>query len=343
MASFVKRSGSWYATVRRKGYPSISKTFPNKALAQEWARGIEQSMDASKFSDARILSDIPLKVLITRYMEDVGGQDGFGKNKSATLVSLRSYLGEVLIGNLTSDRLMEFVQDRIRLGAGGVTIAIDLTYLKQVLDTAKYLWKIPVNPEAVSEARILMRYAGVNTRSKERNRRPTEEELTKLYAYFDVPTRRKTIPYTDIIKFAIASAMRLGEITRIRWCDLNEAERTILISDRKDPKQKSGNDQVVPLLGEAFDIVMRQPRSSDRIFPVHEKTISSVFPRACQSLGIDDLRFHDFRHEGVSRLFEQGYRIEQVALVSGHKSWENLKRYTQLKARDLHRDNKVQS
>ena len=51
--------------------------------------GVEQSMDASKFSDARILSDIPLKVLITRYIEDVGGLDGFGKNKSATLARLR--------------------------------------------------------------------------------------------------------------------------------------------------------------------------------------------------------------------------------------------------------------
>jgi integrase len=338
MASFIKRSGNWFATVRRKGYSSISKTFPTKVLAQEWARGIEQSMDASKFSDARMISDIPFKALVTRYIEDIGEEDSFGKNKRATLLSLRKYLGDVPASNLTADRIMGFVRDRMGMGAGGVTIAIDLTYLKQVLDTAKYLWKLPVKPEAIAEARILMQYAGISTRSKERNRRPTEEELEKLYAYFDKPGSRKTLPYSDIIKFAIASAMRLGEITRIQWGDMNEADRTILIRDRKDPKQKVGNDQIVPLLGEAFDIVKRQPRDSDKIFPANEKTISTIFPRACQALGIVDLHFHDFRHEGVSRLFEQSYRIEQVALVSGHRSWENLKRYTQLKAKDLHRD-----
>lgn len=337
MASFVKRSGSWYATIRRKGYPSLSKTLPTKALAQEWARGIEQSMDASKFNDPRIISDIPFKALIVRYMDELGN-DGFGKNKLATLKKLQEYLGSVPVGQLTPDRIMQFIRDRNAMGAGGVTIAIDLTYMKQVLDTAKFLWKMPVKPEAVSEAKVLMHYAGISTRSKERDRRPSEAELNLLYNYFDSPTSRKTVPYGDLIRFAIASAMRLGEITRIRWDDINHADRTILIRDRKDPKQKEGNDQTVPLLGDAYDIVMRQPKTDDCIFPYNEKSVSSVFPRSCSVLGIVDLHFHDFRHEGVSRLFQQGYRIEQVALVSGHKSWENLKRYTQLKAKDLHRD-----
>jgi Phage integrase family len=51
----------------------------------------------------------------------------------------------------------------------------------------------------------------------------------------------------------------------------------------------------------------------------------------CQFLGIDDLHFHDLRHEGVSRLFEIGRNIPQVAAVSGHRSWSSLKRYTHLR------------
>ena len=131
--------------------------------------------------------------------------------------------------------------------------------------------------------------------------------------------------------------MRLGEIIRIKWDDLNEADRTVIIRDRKHPREKVGNDQEVPLLGEAFEIVMRQPRTDGRIFPVTEGTVSTIFPRACRQLGIEDLAFHDLRHEGVSRLFEMGYSIEQVALVSGHRDWKMLKRYTQIKAKDLHR------
>jgi site-specific recombinase XerD len=65
-------------------------------------------------------------------------------------------------------------------------------------------------------------------------------------------------------------------------------------------------------------------------------TITTIFPRAKNALGIQNLHFHDLRHEGVSRLFEQGYQIQEVALVSGHRDWTMLARYTQIKAKDLH-------
>jgi integrase len=103
-----------------------------------------------------------------------------------------------------------------------------------------------------------------------------------------------------------------------------------------------GNDQEVPLLGKTFGIVKRQPKpvnmsEDSRIFPVEADTITTIFPRAKTALGIVGLHFHDLRHEGVSRLFEQGYRIEQVALISGHRDWNMLARYTQIRAKDLHK------
>lgn len=145
----------------------------------------------------------------------------------------------------------------------------------------------------------------------------------------------------DIIDFAVESAMRVDEITRLRWIDLNEEDRTIIIRNRKHPRQKVGNDQEVPLLGATFDIVKRQRKPPDvteesRIFPVKTDTITTIFPRAKAALKIVDLHFHDLRHEGVSRLFERGYRIEQVALISGHRDWKMLVRYTQIRAKDLH-------
>lgn len=150
----------------------------------------------------------------------------------------------------------------------------------------------------------------------------------------------------DIIPFAIATAMRLGEIVSIRWSDLNEEKKTVIIRDRKDPKNKMGNDKAVPLLPDAWEIVKRQPRSKDdspddRIFPYLADTVSSTFPRACNELGIVDLRFHDFRHEGTSRLFEMGYQIQEVAIFTGHKSWNSLRRYTQIKPESLHQQRKT--
>jgi integrase len=93
------------------------------------------------------------------------------------------------------------------------------------------------------------------------------------------------------------------------------------------------------MLGEAWEILQRQPRVDDepRIFPVHEQTLSKYFKAACDACGVPDLHFHDLRHEGTSRLFEEGYQIQQVALVTGHKDWRHLRRYTNLKPEDLHK------
>ena len=74
----------------------------------------------------------------------------------------------------------------------------------------------------------------------------------------------------------------------------------------------------------------------DRIFPYHHKSAGTAFTRACHDLGIEDFHFHDLRHEGTSRLFEAGFAIEQVALVTGHKDWKMLRRYTHLKPESLH-------
>jgi integrase len=204
---------------------------------------------------------------------------------------------------------------------------------------ARSLWKLPLPPSPIAAVRKNLRYLGLIGKSKRRDRRPTEAEIAVICAWFE-KKRRQRVPMPDIIRFAIASAMRAGEITRLRWSDIHEVDKTILIRDRKDPEAKIGNDQTVPLLGDAWAIVQRQPRGGDLIFPYNEKTFSSLFPRACKDLGIEDLRFHDLRHEGVSRLFEAGYPIEQVALVSGHRDWKQLQRYTQIKAKNLHREAK---
>lgn len=337
MASIIKIGASWRAQVRRKGFKPITESFPTKAMAQKWATKIESEIDSKKYQDGRGLADISLEKLIDRYIEEIGAEKTFGKNKAAVLASLKQNLGDLNLSELTDDRLTRYVKDRRASGAGGVTINIDLTYLGTVLKTARQLWKIPVSLDPVTVARANMGHLGISTRSNERDRRPTSDEIKRLCAYFD---DRSELPMRDIINFAIATAMRLSEIVGLRWENLNRKDKTIVIKDRKHPRQKKGNDQEVPLLGDAYKIALRQPQDGDLIFPYKAETISTIFPRACTELKIVDLHFHDFRHEGVSRLFEQGYMIEQVALVSGHRDWKMLARYTQIKAKDLHRDGK---
>jgi hypothetical protein len=118
----------------------------------------------------------------------------------------------------------------------------------------------------------------------------------------------------------------------------------LLIRNRKDPRRKNGNDQRIPLLDvsgyDACQIVEEQRKfagsNRGRIFPYNGRSVGTAFRRQCRELKIEDLHFHDLRHEGTSRLFEAGFSIEQVALVTDHKDWKMLRRYTHLKPEDLH-------
>lgn len=191
-------------------------------------------------------------------------------------------------------------------------------------------------------ARIALTRLGLIGRANERERRPSSDEIEALLDYFDNKTNM-FIPMCRIIRFAISTAMRQEEICRIEWSDVDFKKRIIVIRDRKDPRRKNGNDQKVPLLNlsgfDAWQLLLEQKvltGGNGRVFPYHHNSVGAAFRRARKKLGIEDLRFHDLRHEATSRLFEAGLSIEQTALVTGHKDWKVLRRYTHLKPENLH-------
>lgn len=170
-------------------------------------------------------------------------------------------------------------------------------------------------------------------RGRARERRPTPEELARVLSHLSPQMQ-------DVVSFAVASAMRRGEICRIRWDDLEADRRLVLIRDRKHPKRTQGNHKLVPLVDrtgiDAWAIAQRQPKGDERIFPLSTEYVSDTFAAACKAAGVVDLHFHDLRHEATSRLFEAGMSIEQVAVITGHEDWRNLKKYTNLKPESLH-------
>lgn len=133
------------------------------------------------------------------------------------------------------------------------------------------------------------------------------------------PRKDGTIGYTAQIKIkrggrvvfsqaqTLFSTRRQEEITRIRWTDLGEGR--VLVRDMKHPGDKMGNDTWCGLPPEAEAIARAMPKVAPEIFPFSSDAISAAFTRACKTLEIEDLRFHDLRHEGASHLFEMGWTI----------------------------------
>lgn len=329
MASILKRGNRWRALIRRQGHPPICKTHDTKAAAEVWARKIETELDAGKTMAGA--TGVTVSELIKVYRELRAGARPIldTSNEHYMLQHLDEGLGDIKAEALTVEDLIGWCRQRADEGAGPYTLNMEVSKLGTVLRYAAAAKRMQVL-DVVGLARPLLSHSGLIGGGGKRERRITPDELERLLA---------ALPgwLAEIVVFAIATAMRREEVTRIAWADLDEAKRLVLIRDRKHPRRKKGNDERIPLLPEAWAVVEKQPRVDARIFPRHPQTISKAFKKACDELGIADLHFHDLRHEGTSRLFEQGYAIEQVALITGHKDWRQLRRYTQLKPESLHR------
>lgn len=351
MATIVKRGPRWRAQVRRTGHSTLSKTFATRAEALAWGRDIEGKIDRGQAVDPG--RRITFAELMAAYREQLLASKGIGRSKAQALDKLMKLLGPRRLVELRTTAFLEFCKAREGEGAGPATILQDLTHIGTVLRHGGALigaeHAVETCITALDAARRTLRHSGRVANPEERGRRPTDDELKKLIAHWS-PNPRQAIPMIDLMLFAVATAMRLGEIVGLRWENLDEANRTVIIRERKHPTKKTTNHQKVPLpfgtcavggqLIDPLQIMLRQPsawRREGRIFPHAAQSVSRAFQRATDDTGIADLRFHDLRHDGASRLFEAGWPIEKVALVTGHRDWNMLRRYTQLRAEDFHR------
>jgi integrase len=312
-----------------------AKTFSRKSAAERWARARRVALeDPAALAQARAgtTGKLKLSVLIKWYRETFRKLAKWGRNKEESLKRLeRDPLGDEDALTLDGPRLVEFIKNRRLQGAGPSTAGNDLVWIGVVLRAAKNVDRKPVRPEIVDEARETCRELRLIGKSRRRYRRPTDSELTALDGHFELRDKRSDIPMLDIWHFAITSTRREDEICRLLWEDNDPRTRTGLVRDAKHPEKKDGNHRRFRYTQEGWDIVRRQPRTDARIFPHKPRSVCAAFTRACQLLGIKNLHFHDGRHEAVSRLFEMGYHIEEVALFSLHESWDELKRYTNIR------------
>ena len=263
--------------------------------------------------------------MIERYLAEMKKVRPLGKTKLATLNAIgESYFGKLPDKDISSQKLVEYALWRMSKEGGDVkpqTVGNDLSHLGAVLSVARPAWGYEVDSQAMGDARKVLKKLGYNMRSRERDRRPTLDELDRLLTHFQgIQARRPTaINMLKVAGFALFSTRRQEEITRILWADLDEVGHRVLVRDMKNPGQKIGNDVWCHLPPEAWAILQTMPKERPEIFPYDAGSISASWTRACQFLEIEDLNFHDLRHEGVSRLFEMDWDIPRVASVSGHR------------------------
>jgi len=313
-----KRNGKFQAQVRREGITPIYKTFTNKKDAVVWLRGIEARIDAGE-TNVSAPKATTLADLLTRYSQEVTPtKKGCNAEQRRLSRLLRDSIAITPLSKLTSARLAEFRDRRVHDGVRAAQY--DLILIKHCIKIARLEWGVPMPINPVDAVRIPN---GI----KRRERRLRDGEYVAL---MQAAKSCKNTLIWPMVDFAIETGMRRSEILSLRWENLSDQQRMASLHDTKN-----GSKRDVPLTLKAAQVIANVPTHTVNIFPTSDYAVRHAWDRLVRRAGIEDLRFHDLRHEAVSRFFEMGLSVPEVALISGHKDYQMLARYTHMTAKNV--------
>lgn len=319
MASYRQRSGKWQARVTR-GEIIAQKSFHTKRDAERWARQTEIQIDRGEYTPPPIKTTIlkaqTLGEILERYLHEMSGNH----RSNTTKVNIRTItrtLGHIGIEDINARNIAQWRDSRLET-VKPATVSREINTLSAVLNHAKSEWEIELN----NPIPHIKRPIG----AKPRTRRLEGNEEALLLAALKPEHAR-------VISFAIATGMRRGEILALEWANIDFKRQVAFL-----PVTKNSEPRYVPLSIKAIAVLKNSAPADERfgkVFKVHPECLDRAWRRACKRTGIAGLRVHDLRREAVSRFFEQGLSVPEVAAISGHKTLSQLQVYTRFKAEDL--------
>ncbi len=346
MATIVKTpSGTWKALIRKTGWPPVAKTFRTKRDAEDWSRRTEDEMVRGVYIQRAPAERMTVAAALKRYLKEVTPtkrpSTQVGEHKKAQTII--NHLGKYSLAALSPDIIADFRDMRLagdedakgmRKPRSNNTVRLELALLGHLFTIAIKEWSIGLPANPVANIRRPAPGAG-------RNRRLTPDEQKRLLATAD---RHSNPMFGWIVRIAVETGMRLSEITTLR-VDQVDLERRIVRLEHT----KNSSPRTVPLtvsatatFRDALDNPMRPGETSLIFFGEPGRDgmrrpylFDKAWNDAKREVGLVDFRFHDLRHEAVSRFVEAGLSDQEVSAISGHKSMQMLKRYTHLRAEDL--------
>lgn len=343
--------------ISRKGFANFkeSKTFSSMRLAQKWLAMREEEIEENPdiLLGRSDVTNITLANAIDKYLDEVGSE--YGRTKTYCLRLIRKFpIAQYIITKIKPADISEHVALRkagyAKLDLKPIatsTLQHELLHIRGVLSHSSVMWDVNVDLAGFDKATAQLRKTRQISSSGKRDRLPTTAELKKLTEYFYRKWQKPVYSYPMhlIMWFAIFSCRRESEITEMLLADYDEDNEVWKVRDLKNPNGSKGNHKEFNVLEPCRKMIeLLQVKSTrkrmlnrgydkDLLIPLSPKTIGGEFRNACKILGIEDLRFHDLRHEGCTRLAEQGFTIPQIQQVSLHDSWGSLERYVSVKKR----------
>lgn len=340
MASILKRGEySYQVVIRRKGFPTKTRTFELKSDAEKWARMIEREMDRGLWQEHGTEIGSTLGDVLRRYLNEVTPlKKGAEIEASKINAILRDPICERRMNILSSADVASWRDRRLR-SVKGATVNREMAIIRHAVDIARKEWGMRLNNPCDQVRRC--------ANSKARDRRLADIEQTYLMAALDAVKS----PYVKpLVIFSIETSMRRGESLALQWRHIDLNKRVAYL-----PDSKNGDGRHVALSSTSVATLQALPKIGEegRVFPITADALKKAFVRSreraqmlyvkdCKAKNIQpsadflvNFRFHDLRHEAASRLFEKGLNIMEVASITGHKTLQMLQRYTHLRAENL--------
>jgi integrase len=345
MATIERRGpGQFRATIRRKGHEPQRRTFPTRALAEQWARDIESKIDTGEPVLSAEAARTTLHEALDRYEREITPGKRGARQERRRIAAWRLHpLARRFLPLLRGADLadyrdarragVEFERFRAARAAGETpqrneddprpvgpdTVRLELAIIGNLYRIAATDWGMEGLPNPVKSVRK-------PAPGRARDRRLAGDEEARILAAA-APVFRQAIV------IALETAMRRGELAALCWSDVDLARAVARVREAK-----SGEPRDVPLSPRALEALRALPRRLDGlVIGLTGDGLTQAWARAYAAAGVVGLRWHDLRHEAISRLFERGWSVAEVAAVSGHKTWTQLRRYTQLRAEALAR------
>lgn len=357
MATIRQRGArQWHVQVRKRGWPTQTKTFDTKAEASAWAKMIESEMNRGVWLDRGEAESTTLRELLDRYeREVVPAKKGAAQEVSVLAAWRETLLAVRTVASVRGADVAAQRDDWLQLYAPA-TVLRRLAVLSHVFNTARKEWGME---SLANPVELIRKPAPRNARTRRvtvlpvagHGRGRASDEAARLIAASESPTLPK------IVALAIETAMRRGEVASLRWEHIDLGRRVAHI-----PETKNGDARDVPLSAAAVDALAAMLPAEKggkgkrrkaltvpatlrgSVFGVRPDGITQAFERArerarstyeveCAECGqvpdpafLLDLRFHDLRHEGTSRLASK-FQIHELAKITGHKDTRMLLRY----------------
>ena len=315
--------------VRKRGFPTVTRQFDRLADAERFAVDTLQAMTARTWTDRREAERTTLADALDRYKREVTIHKKSAYGEGCLVERLKATrLAAFNLATIQGVDIATYRDERLAEGAAANTVRIELALLSHLYTVAASDWGMPlVNPVKLARKPKLPR-----GRDRRLDPRPDENGQTEEDRLLAACKASKSRWLEPIVRLAMETAMRRGEILGLRWNHIDMIHATAHL-----PDTKNGEARTVPLSPAALAVLAELPQSIDGgVFPIGDSGFVHTFQRAAEKAGLEDFHFHDLRHEATSRFFERGdLDMMQIASITGHKSLSMLKRYTHLRARDL--------